>query len=202
MTAEDLYKYIKKLYGVNDAIVCDLHNPCKLNRLCPNSPTHPGLDFDAIKTAFQTGRPGDTPSSTDGITYVGRRFCFVEVKGWLEFLRHLKAKDIDRAIAKKAASYNLEKKLTESREICEIITDDKGLFSEIPVTFVLVTDINTESDGIEMFYSKMFSLALSADNLFDSCNRELKARLDEIPYDIPTVYISCKDFDEKLAQLA
>ncbi|MBQ3613443.1 MAG: hypothetical protein II989_05070 [Bacteroidales bacterium] len=202
MTAEQFYKYIKQNFDVNDVILCDLHKPCKSVRRCKHEPHHPVVDFDDIKKKYHAGLSGDTPASVDGITFSGRRLCFVEMKGWVEFLTHLRAKNKAIAIEKKAASYDLNKKLFDSLDICEVLSGTQGQLSDVPITFVLVTDIETESNGLFMFHSNLLRLADPADNWIDTCNKELRARLDAIPDNIPTVYISCKDFDETLAKLA
>ena len=202
MTAEQLYLYVKRMFGVSDTILCDLHNPCKDIRKCGGLQHHPVINFDLIKTAYHSGKNGDTPASVDGITFISNRFCFVEVKGWMEFLAHLRAKNKDVAIKKKAASYNLSKKLLDSINICQSVSGLSDLLSSLPVTFVLVTDIETESNGLFMFQSDLLRLADPADNWWELCNRELKSCLDTVPGNIPTVYISCKDFDEKIAKLA
>lgn len=202
MNAEELYLHIKSLHAVNDLIICDLHNPCKIARKCQIVHHWPIIDFDDIKTKFHQGLSGDTPASVDGITFSGRRFCFVEIKGWVEFLNHLKARNQELAIARKAASYDLSKKLFDSISICQILSGIEDLLSSLPVTYVLVTDIETESNGLAMFHNNLLRLADPTDNWFAICNRELKARLTTIPGNIPTVYVSCKDFDQKMAMLA
>ena len=136
------------------------------------------------------------------MTYTGKRFCFVEAKGWVKFLEHLKARDKVAAIKKQAASYDLNKKLFNSIDICRLVSGISELLLEMPVTFVLVTDIETESNGLEMFRSNLLKLSDSTDIWTEYCNQELKSRLDTIPGNIPTVYISCKDFDEKMSLLA
>lgn len=202
MTAEELYIHIKSLYGVNDLIICDLHNPCKATRTCQCCQSYPIIDFDDIKKKYHQGISGDTPASVDGITFSGKRFCFVEIKGWVEFLNHLKARNQELTIARRAASYNLRKKLFDSITICQIISGIEDLLACIPITYVLVTDIETESNGLAMFHNNLLRLADPVDNWLGICNRELKARLSTIPGNIPTVYLSCKDFDTKIAKLA
>ena len=202
MTAEQLYSHIKAIYNAEDEILCDLHRPCENARKCHNTLKHPVINFDEIKKEFHAGVVGDTPASVDGITYTGNRFCFVEVKGWVEFLAHLKARDKAAAIKKQAASYDLNKKLFNSIDICQDLSGISQLLLEMPVTFVLVTDIETESDGLEMFHSNLLRLSESTDTWTECCSKELKSRLDTIPGNIPTVYVSCKGFDEKMSLLA
>lgn len=202
MTAEELYTIIKERYCANDLIICDLHKPCKSTRRCKNILKHPLVDFDYIKDQYQIGKGVDTPSSVDGVTYTGNRFCFVEIKGWVDFLTHLKSIQKDKAIIKQAASYDLNKKLSNSLDICKSLSGINDLSSVMPITFILVTDIETESNGLAMLHSNLLRLSNPVDYWQEVCNRELKARLGTIPGNIPTAYITCREFDAKLAKLA
>lgn len=161
-----------------------------------------GLNFDDVKTEYQRGKKGPQKASVDGFTYKEKLFCFVELKGWADFLLfHKNPNTLKTEIKEQADKYELNKKLTDSMLICKDVAENAELFSDIPIAFILVTDIDIDEDGTMELYSDLMSLAETSTSWKVICNRELKGKLSTLPSTISTYYIKCQKFDETFLKL-
>lgn len=203
-TPAELFAKLVSDYGLSEHVLCDLHKPCNKDEGHRYSTVlmHKVIDFDKVKTEFQRGKPGPQKASTDGFTFKGQLFCFVELKGWVDFLIfHTNLSTLQSEIENQTNKYDLNKKLTDSMLICKDIAQNENIFKEAQIAFVLVTDIDIEEDGTMELYSDLMSLAETSTSWESVCNRELKDKLSALPTTINTYYVKCQDFDETIMKL-
>lgn len=200
----DLYAKLLSDYKLPEQILCDLHKPCNnaTGHRCATVLKKKVLNFDDVKTGYQRGKKSPQKASVDGFTYKDKLFCFVELKGWADFLLfHTNPRTLKTEIKEQADKYDLNKKLTDSMLICKDVAENRDLFSDIPIAFILVTDIDIDEDGTMELYSDLMSLAETSTSWEVICNRELKGKLSALPSAISTYYIKCQKFDETLLKL-
>ncbi|MBO7568907.1 MAG: hypothetical protein J6T11_00940 [Bacteroidaceae bacterium] len=155
-----------------------------------------------MKTEYQRGKKGPQKASVDGFTYKNKLFCFVELKGWTDFLTfHTNPDTLKTDIKEQAGKYDLNKKLTDSMLICKDVAQNEEIFKDAQIAFVLVTDIDIEEDGTKELYSDLMNLAETSTSWEFICNRELKGKLSALPSTVNTYYIKCQIFDETIAKL-
>lgn len=203
-TPAELYAKLLSDYHLSEHIICDLHKPCNKagGHRCSTILTYKVIDFDKIKTEYQRGKKESQKASTDGFTFKNQLFCFVELKGWADFLAlHTNLTTLQSEIKGQAGKYDLNKKLTDSMLICKDVAQNKEIFKDAQIAFVLVTDIDIEDDGTMELYSDLMSLAETSTSWELVCNRELKGRLSVLPSTVNTYYIKCQKFDETIAKL-
>ena len=203
-TPAELYAKLLSDYHLSEHIICDLHKPCNKagGHRCATVLSHKVIDFDEVKTEYQRGKTGPQKASTDGFTYKDQLFCFVELKGWADFLVfHTNLTTLQSEIKDQANKYDLNKKLTDSMLICKDVTQNEDIFKDARIAFVLVTDIDIEEDGTKEFYSDLMNLAETSTSWESICNRELKDKLPTLPTTINTYYIKCQMFDETISKL-
>jgi len=203
-TPAELYAKLLSDYHLSEHIICDLHKPCNKTggHRCSTILTYKVIDFDKIKTEYQRGKKESQKASTDGFTFKNQLFCFVELKGWVDFLAlHTNLTTLQSEIKEQASKYDLNKKLTDSMLICKDVAQNKEIFKDAQIAFVLVTDIDIEDDGTMELYSDLMSLAETSTSWELVCNRELKGRLSVLPSTVNTYYIKCQKFDETIAKL-
>ena len=200
----DLYSNFLSDYKLPEQILCDLHKPCNhaTGHRCTTVLTHKVINFDDVKTEYQRGKKGPQKASVDGFTYKGKLFCFVELKGWADFLDYnTNPNTLKMKIKKQVAKYDLNKKLTDSMLICKDIASNPGLFKGNSIAFILVTDIDVVEDGAKEICSDLISLAETSTDWKTICNQELKGKLSSLPTNINTYYINCQKFDETISKL-
>lgn len=200
----DLYAKLLSDFNLTELTICDLHKPCNKvgGHRCATVMTHKMIDFDKVKIEYQRGKVEPQKASTDGFTYKDHLFCFVELKGWADFLVfHTNLATLQSEIEEQADKYDLNKKLTDSMLICTNIALNKDIFKNAQIAFILVTDIDIDNDGAMEFYSDLTSLAETSTNWELVCNRELKGKLSTLPSEVSTYYIKCQKFDETLAKI-
>lgn len=200
----DLYSKLLSDYKQPEHILCDLHKPCNkpTGHRCTTLLRHKLIDFDQVKTEYQRGKNEPQKASMDGFTYKNQIFCFVELKGWADFLLfHIDSTTLESEIKQQANRYDLNKKLTDSMLICKDIASNPDLFKDNSIAFVLVTDIDVVEDGTMEFYSDLMSLAETSTNWKTICNQELEGKLSSLPTNINTYYIKCQMFDETISKL-
>lgn len=200
----DLYAKLLSDFNLSEKIICDLHKPCNKadGHRCTAALAHKVIDFDKVKTEYQRGKFGPQKASTDGFTFKDNLFCFVELKGWEDFLIfHTNIATLQSEIKEQTEKYNLNKKLTDSMLICKDVAQNEDLFKDAKIAFILVTDIDIEDDGTMEFYTDLMSLAETSTNWKVVCNRELKGKLSTLPSAINTYYIKCQEFDNVIALL-
>ena len=92
---------------------------------------YPIIDFDEVKTEYQRGKSGNPKSSVDGFTYKNQLCCFVELKGWADFLAfHTNLDTLQTEIKEQADKYNLNKKLMDSMSICREVSENENIFKD------------------------------------------------------------------------
>lgn len=203
-TPADLYVKLISDFDLSEHILCDLHKPCNKSngRRCKSVMTNPIIDFDEVKTEYQRGKSGNPKSSVDGFIYKNQLCCFVELKGWADFLTfHTDPDTLQTEIEKQADKYDLNKKLMDSMSICREVSENADIFKDVSIAFILVTDIDVDEDGTMELYSNLMDLAETSSDWEIICNRELKGKLLSLPSDISTYYIKCQKFDETLSKL-
>ena len=165
-----LFERVGRYASLTPTTVCRLHE-AEPHTPCPNS-THfcgtessiPAINFDAVKEAYCNKNRIGSVSSVDAVMYKGARFLFVEIKSWQNFERYQikpgdSQADIQQKIADKAAGFKLKPKVEKSMKICRTIAGDEHLFDRMPVTYVLVTDVDTVADPMVKFKARLLTLA-------------------------------------------
>lgn len=198
MVAKDLYELILSKYpDIGEYDICDLHKPCSKTRGCTTPASHSCIDFDKVETEFDRGK--SSRPSVDAVTYAGDQFCFIEIKGWKEFLKwHVP--DINKIQTQ--SQYDFKGKFETSRDICIGIADATKLFDTIQAIFILVTDIDVNENAMQNFYANLMSLATTATNWETHCNIALKGSLDNQITTVPKYYVNCKNLAGKLQEIA
>ena len=198
-----LYEQVGKYASLSPTTICWLHE-AEPKKPCPTSSFYcgaeskiPALNFDAVKEAFCNKTKTSSVPSVDAVLYKENRFLFVEIKSWQNFERYqIKSGDspatIQRKIADKATGFKLKPKVEKSMEICRSIAKDEHLFEKMPVTYVLVTDVDTVADPLARFKSRLRALAYKSVfiPLFSSASI---AQLSTVGMDVR--YVFCRKFD-------
>ena len=200
----ELYAKLISDFDLPEHILCDLHKPCNKSNghRCRSVMAYPIIDFDEVKTEYQRGKSGNPKSSVDGFTYKNQLCCFVELKGWADFLAfHTNLDTMQEEIEAQADKYDLNKKLMDSLSICREVAENADIFKDASIVFILVTDIDVDEDGTMEFFSDLMELAETSSDWKVVCNRELKDRLSSLPSNISTYYIKCQKFDEVISKL-
>lgn len=109
------------------------------------------------------------------------------------YINRLKAQSAKYASA-------LPTQLASSIDLCRKITDDPALFADLAIDYILVTDIDTDIDAIEGFYSNLSALAGIGSKLIPLCNRLSRDIMSGIT-DADTHYWHCRDLDTKIQTL-
>ncbi len=203
-TPAELYAKLISDFDLPEHILCDLHKPCNKSNghRCRSVIAYPIIDFDEVKTKYQRGKSGNPKSSVDGFTYKNQLCCFVELKGWADFLTfHTNPDTLQTEIENQANKYDLNKKLMDSMSICRDVSENADIFKDVSIAFILVTDIDVDEDGTMELYSDLMGLAETSSDWELICNRELKDKLLSLPSDISTYYIKCQNFDEAISKL-
>lgn len=203
MTPYELYNKLISEFSLRENILCELHKPFILKECrCSVALAKKMLNFDKIKDDYLRKTKQDSKSSVDGYTYKGNSHCFVEIKGWKKFLEyHTNDTTLEKDIEEQVKRFDLNKKLTDSMDICGEITRDVCLFDSASVAFVLVTDIDTENDGIKNIFFDLESLAETSTKWDVICNKELKNKLSVLPSSIRTYYTNCRNYDILISKL-
>ena len=203
-TLAELYAKLISDFELSEQVLCDLHKPCNKSKghRCKSIMTYPIIDFDKVKTEFQRGKSGDSKSSVDGFACKNQLCCFVELKGWVDFLAfHTNPDTLQTEIEEQADKYDLNKKLLDSLSICREVSENADIFKDASIAFILVTDIDVDEDGTMELYLDLMGLAETSSDWQVICNRELKDKLLSLPSDISTYYIKCQNFDETISKL-
>lgn len=201
MTPLDLYTVLSAAYPhhVVDSICC-VETSCTRNGFCSDKQSYPVLNFDKVKFEFFKGQNIQMPPSVDAVC-IGKRqkyICFVELKGWKNYNSYIYQQK--KTIEETVEDYNLDGKLFDSQELCKQITTNPNLFADMPTIFLLVTDIDVKTHGIESFADNMFTLAGSSTDIYSQCISQSKKTLESTIH-IDKDYICCKDFDKYIANI-
>lgn len=205
MEPKEIYECIRVSYLDLETTICQLHKPCSENR-CVNASHKHVIDFDQVERCYHESASSPNPS-VDAVTFNDQNtvFCFVELKGWEMFLAHQLSRFSEdeekrKAIKEQANDYDLKKKLDNSLQLCQQITNNSDCFNQTEVVFVLVTDIEVEVNPIESFAYQLNMLAETSSKWKLLCNESLSQRLNS-EIDIKKYYIHCKDFDSLIHRL-
>lgn len=206
MVPPDIIKGLAAYLPGSECIICDINSACNLKGkgiyLCgkPKSKTIV-LDFDKIKEKFQKAAKIEYTKSVDAVcaTPKDTRFCFIEMKSWEMFLRYNKDEE---SIKKQAAKYgaDLPDKLSSSIKLCQEILNPDKPFEDCQISYILLTDIETENDGISSINQNLAMLVGTASNLKDVCNRHSSAIMDGIK-GVDKHYWCCREFDLRLSEI-
>ena len=201
--ARRLYERVGTFASLSSTTICWLHEaepkkPCPASSFfCGTESKIPALNFDAVKEAYCNKTRTPSMPSVDAVLFKDKRFLFVEIKSWQNFERYqIKPGDsqatIQQKIADKATGFKLKPKVEKSMEICERISKDEHLFEKMPVTYVLVTDVDTVADPLARFRSRLRALAYKSVfiPLFSSASM---AQLSTVGMDVR--YVFCRKFD-------
>ncbi len=198
MTPQQLYDIIKSAYPQCEVTsLCHTNKTCIGKGFCEDKQSTNVIDFDLVKEIKYNGQT-PTPASVDAVCVSsGKRpvFCFVEIKGWQLYIENMYHQR--NSIQETATSYNLAGKLSDSQRLCMELASDKNLFANIPVRFVLVTDIDTTTNGIGALHSMLNQLGQTSTNVYSECLTQARRTLDSEIY-IDREYITCKKFDNFL----
>lgn len=200
MEAQTIYNCIKTCHPELLTTICRLHKPCSTVRRCVNDSRLEVIDFDKIKDAYCESLHSDPMPSVDALAYSEKRvaLCFVELKGWDRFLNnpYRKASVSEEEIKTQAGRYDLKGKLESSLRICQDLMGVPDCFEGVELFFVLVTDIEIESNPLESIVYNLSVLAETSSKWKDLCHKYLSKALDEVAIgDIRKFYLYCETFD-------
>ena len=199
MTPQELYHSICLRYQECEVdSICQTEKTCKRNGFCNDKQHHGVIDFDKVKDTYYDHQGVDKkPASVDAVC-VGdqhEHFCFVELKGWKNYMAHRSQQK--KNVEETAADYNLVGKLRDSQRLCMELTSNPDLFANMPIVFLLVTDIDVNENGLEWFADRLTDLATSSSSIYSECISNSRKTLDSEIH-IQHDYIYCKDFDKHL----
>lgn len=204
MTPDQVYSKILTFIGCNTTCICDLHSACSplQNKIykCSQKLKTNVINFDDVKTEADRLIGNKARKSVDAVVNSTSNsfFCFVEIKSWDLCIKYNGSETGIKDQAKKYES-DLPKKLNDSIEICQQITNDNSIFDNCKIVYILVTDISVES-GISSIYSDLTALAGTSSDLTVLCN-QLSLNIMKNISDVETRYWECRDFDKKLSSL-
>lgn len=202
--ARILYDCVRSYASISSTTICMLHlaenrTPCLQSRYyCGAESKVSVLNFDKIKDMYCHKNRLQSLPSVDAVSYKNSRFLFIEIKSWQNFERFQISgvdapTDIAKKIKDKAAGFKLKSKIEKSMEICSQIANDKKLFGKIPVTYVLVTDVDTVEDPMIRFKSRLRILSYKSVYI-PLYNKEVKNQIATIGMDVR--YVFCRSFDQ------
>ena len=206
-TASALYNTLLSFSQSGETTICHSHKPCKETPRCSDMSVTAVLDFDSIELQLATGHRPSLPSC-DGVALNNAQsvFCFVEIKGWEQFIvrniadtNNLTENDKTK-IDKQTAQYDLKGKLEQSIKDCEIIANQNNLFPAIPYAYVIVTDINSNTNALDDLYANLSNLAETA-SVWTYCDDNMRALLNSVDITVKKVYAHCRDFDYIMSQI-
>lgn len=207
--ANRLFDLLRGYASLMPTTLCMLHEaenntPCPRSRFfCGTESTLPAINFDKVKETYCNKAKISYFPSVDAVMFKGERFFFVEIKSWQNFERfQIKPGDgpavIQKKIEDKAKGFKLKPKVEKSMKICQILSKDEHLFEKMPVTYVLVTDVNTVADPLARFKGRLRDLAYKSVYipLFSSAST---TQLATVGMDVR--YVFCRSFDDFYAKM-
>lgn len=200
MKPSELYQYLVKTFPTHEVnSICCVNTTCKKGVFCSSQQSYPVIDFDEVKNDYCKRKKMASLASVDAVCVGGKKhyFCFVELKGWEKYIKYFREQK--NSIVDTIKGYNLEGKLADSQKLCADIVGKNDLFVKMPVVFLLVTDIDVKTDGMDSFAEMMFTLSETS-TIYSECVSETLKSLD-FKISIEHDYISCKDFDKHVATL-
>lgn len=212
MTPEHIYKQVMTKTGVTPCSLCQLHIPCRHTPSCLSLQQTPVINLDEVETQWHSAQGCASSPSSDALSYTEKVLCFVELKGWKEFLSHQpiaqkplaseKEKQVlEKRITRQAGKYDLQRKLLESIKLCEDITTCNLNTGQIQIAFILITDVNVASNPLNVLTQQLNMLAFTTSSWEKVCTSALKKQLDTQIREHRTYFIGCRDFDALMSQL-
>ena len=98
---------------------------------------------------------------------------------------------------KQVERFDLQKKFLDSLSICLEISENETFFSDNKVVYIIVTDIETQKDGLKSFQANLQMLAQTSSDWESVCNRFMKEKIAKIQ-GVETYYKSCQNLDSFL----
>lgn len=149
MTAQEVFSTVDAYAPSAPQTACDLNKRCRPNRQCASPQSELMVDFDPVKTKWNSSHGQSPMSSVDGLTYNNDVLCFVEIKSTVDFTHFRINPNIPNAenmatINQQMGRYSrsLQKKFIDSFAICQGITGDAQFSNGLSIRYVLVTDID------------------------------------------------------------
>lgn len=208
-TPIQVYKKLLQTVKVSETVLCNLHKPCKDNRQCRSVSSYKVLDFDAVEKEMSAREKRAPHPSVDAVacTKSSKTFCFIEMKGWKEFVKHNGIKDeiapseadVNNVVGK-ASAYDLQGKFDNSCDLCKTIMSDKSLFEHIKIAYIVVSDVDSRHDAMDDFASNLTSLAMTS-SIWTVCDRELEKNLKNVFSVVDKHYTHCQEFDELMEKI-
>ena len=203
-SSEQIFDCILEYADNRTVSLCSLHKPCNGN-YCGTPQQTQVIDFDSVKEKWDKAHKESFHSSVDALTY-NKKLCFVEIKGWIKFLEYQKIlrkknltdKDeniLRDKIDRQSAGYDYQKKLLDSIILCENISGQNDISRNVPILFILVTDINPIVNPIELFTEQLYMLANTSTTWEKICSESMYNHLKNQLGTNNTFFINCKEFD-------
>lgn len=178
--------------------------PCPQSKFfCGTESKLHAINFDAVKERYCSHKQLSSLSSVDAVMHKSDLFLFVEIKSWRNFEQYfIEPADSEaerrRKIEEKAKKFKLKKKVEESMTICCDVFKDEHLFDDMPVLYVLLTDIDTVVDPLDRFRARLGTLSYKAVNMLNF-NDASVAELKKVG--MGARYVCCREFDNFYAGL-
>lgn len=167
--------------------------------MCDNEQHFLLLDFDDVKDCYCSLHHRESCASVDGFGNTENCVYLIEIKGWKDFL-YYNSKNVEQKIKKQVDRFDLQKKFLDSLSICLDISENEAFFSENKVVYVIVTDIETQKDGLKSFQANLQMLSQTSSDWESVCNRLMKEKIAKIQ-GVETYYKTCQNLDAFLCQL-
>lgn len=208
MKTDDVYEKIKSFLPDNNKMtLCDLHHRCSdHHNRCDRIQKAFMIDFDAIMTAWCTTHHICSKSSVDGFFNTENCIWFVEIKGAKDFVdNQIKSCNSDKEnldiIDEQIRKYyeSLKSKYVDSLYICEQIIGGSCFLKGLKIKYILVTDIDFQSDSLLAFAHQLNYLSeFSSKNwekvYVESLGKTFQEATKSLD-NVSTQYIYCAEFD-------
>lgn len=209
MTAQEVFSAVDAYAPSASQTACDLNKRCRPNRQCASPQSELMVDFDPVKTKWNSSHGQSSMSSVDGLAYNHDVLCFVEIKSTVEFT-HFQIKQnkshaanmdtIHQQMAK--YSQSLQKKFRDSFTICQGIMGNPQFANGLSIRYVLVTDIDLAP--LANFATQLSNLATGSSDWNLIFASSLGATFNQTTAnlsDVKTDYKSCQELDGYLRGL-
>lgn len=209
MTAQEVYNVVDAYAPSVLLTACEFNKRCRANRQCVSPQSVLMVDFDSVKTKWNSSQGQSSMSSVDGLTCNNGVLCFVEIKSTVDFVKfQIKPHKTDtqnrEKINKQMKSYttSLQKKFVESITICQGITGNPKFPDGVNIRYVLVTDVNL--NPLANLATQLSQLAAGSSNwdviyasILGSTFNQSTAKLSGVTTD----YKSCQELDDYIRGL-
>jgi len=209
MTAQEVFSAVNAYASSIPRTVCDMNKRCRPIRQCTSPQSELMVDFDSVKTKWNSSHGQSSMSSVDGVAYNHDVLCFVEIKstvGFTSFQIKSNKSDADNmdTINQQMAKYcqTLQKKFVDSVVICQGITGDARFVNGMSIRYVLVTDVDLTP--IANFATQLSLLATGSSDWNLIFASSLGATFKQTTANlsgVKTEYKSCQELDGYLRGL-